>query len=56
VTKDVHVPDEIFSAVKAEFDRRLIVEATATIAAYNMVSRVLEALQIHSGDSVSMGE
>src|SRR5690242_10726415 len=32
MTRDVHVPDEVFAAVRAEFDdRRLIVELTATI-------------------------
>jgi len=29
---------------------KLVVELTATIAAYNMVSRFLEALQVHSHD------
>lgn len=52
MTRDVRVPDDVFSAVRAEFADRLLVEATATIAAYNMVSRVLEALQIHSQDRV----
>jgi alkylhydroperoxidase family enzyme len=54
MTRDVHVPDEVFAAVRAAFDdRRLIVELTATIAAYNMVSRFLEAMQIHSHDDVN---
>jgi AhpD family alkylhydroperoxidase len=53
MTRDIHVPDEIFAAVAAELgDPRLVVEAVATIAAYNMVSRFLEALQISSQDLV----
>lgn len=51
MTRNVRVPDDVFAAVRAAFDDRLIVELTATIAAYNMVSRFLEALQIHSGDA-----
>lgn len=52
MTRDIHVPDEVFEQVRREFDERSIVELTAIIAAYNMVSRFLEALQIHSHDSV----
>ncbi len=33
-------------AAKAHFDEREMVELTATIAAYNLVSRFLEAMQI----------
>lgn len=47
MTLDVQVPDAVFSAVRAWFDERTLVELTATIAAYNMVSRFLEALHIH---------
>lgn len=51
MTKHVHVSDEVFEAMRAQIlDERLIVELTATIGAYNMVSRFLEALQIHSHD------
>ena len=50
MTRDIHVPDPVFAAVRAEFDDRQLVELTATIASYNMVSRFLEALQIHSRD------
>ena len=48
MTRAVRVPDDVFAAVRAEFDDRLIVELTATVAAYNMVSRFLEALGIHA--------
>ena len=50
MTRDVQVRDEIFEAIQARFEPRQIVEVTATIATYNMVSRFLEALQIHSHD------
>jgi AhpD family alkylhydroperoxidase len=50
MTRDIHVSPEIFSAVKAVMTDRLLVELTATVGAYNMVSRFLEALQIHSHD------
>jgi AhpD family alkylhydroperoxidase len=50
MTKDIHVSPEVFTAVKAVLTDRLLVELTATVGAYNMVSRFLEALQIHSHD------
>jgi alkylhydroperoxidase family enzyme len=46
MTEDVHVPDEIFDALRPHFDARELTELTATIAAYNLVSRFLEAVQI----------
>ena len=46
MTRDVHVPDAIFAAVSKHFDARQIVELTATIAGYNLVSRFLEALKV----------
>ena len=50
MTKNIQVSPEIFAAVKAQLNDRLLVELTATVGAYNMVSRFLEALQIHSHD------
>lgn len=50
MTRDVHVPDAVFDAVRPHFAARELVELVATIAAYNMVSRFLEALAIHSDD------
>ena len=50
MTKKIQVPDEIYNRVAAFFDAQGMVELTATIAAYNMVSRFLEALQVHSHD------
>jgi alkylhydroperoxidase family enzyme len=49
MTRYVQVPTNVFQAVRDQFNDRLLVELTATIAAYNMVSRFLEALQIHAG-------
>lgn len=51
MTRQVQVDDEVFAAVAAHFAPQQLVELTATIAAYNMVSRFLEALQIHSHDT-----
>lgn len=50
MTLHVQVPDEVFAAVKPHFEAKQLVELTATIATYNMVSRFLEALQIHTTD------
>jgi AhpD family alkylhydroperoxidase len=52
MTREIRVPDRVFAGIRAAFDKRSIVELTATIAAYNMVSQLLEALQIHSHDPV----
>jgi len=46
MTRDVQVPDAIFEPLRAHFDTRALIELVATVAAYNMVSRLLEALQI----------
>ncbi len=51
MTRQIQVPEPVFAAVRAMLDDRLMVELTATVAAYNMVSRFLEALQIHSHDN-----
>jgi AhpD family alkylhydroperoxidase len=47
MTRDVQVPDALFERVKAAFDPAKRVELTTTIAAYNMVSRFLVALNVH---------
>ncbi|PLC54492.1 carboxymuconolactone decarboxylase [Pollutimonas nitritireducens] len=51
MTRNVQVSDEVFANVRSYFEPRQLVELTATVATYNMVSRFLEALQIHSGDA-----
>jgi AhpD family alkylhydroperoxidase len=50
MTRDVHVPQAVAQAVQQHFDHQQLVELTATVAAYNMVSRFLEAMQIHADD------
>ena len=46
MTRDVQVPDALFDPIAQHFDQRAVTEIVATIAAYNMVSRFLEALRI----------
>ena len=46
MTKTVTVPDGIFAELKACFSDKEVVEITATIAAYNCVSRFLVALDV----------
>ncbi|SDP32411.1 alkylhydroperoxidase AhpD family core domain-containing protein [Ralstonia sp. 25mfcol4.1] len=51
MTRDIQVPASVSEAIRQRFPHRQVVELTATIAAYNMVSRFLEALQVHSHDA-----
>jgi len=46
MTGKVQVGDAVFEPLRAHFDHRELVELVTTIAAYNMVSRFLEALRI----------
>ncbi len=46
MTRDIKVSDEVFEGVRAIYDDRQVMEITAVIAAYNLVSRFLVALQI----------
>jgi alkylhydroperoxidase family enzyme len=46
MTKEIHVPEHVFEPLKPHFDARELTELTTTIAAYNLVSRFIEALQI----------
>jgi alkylhydroperoxidase family enzyme len=50
MTRDIHVDDATWQIVRRQWDERAIVELVVTIASYNMVSRVLGALDIHSED------
>ena len=50
MTRDIHFDATLLAAVRERLGERGTVEAAATIAAYNMVSRFLEALQIHGDD------
>lgn len=46
MTKSVQVPDDVYHTISTLFNEKQIIEITALIAGYNMVSRFLEALQI----------
>ena len=50
MTRTIHVDPGVFADLRGHFDPRAIVELTATIGAYNMVSRFLEAIGIDSAD------
>ena len=52
MTRDVQVPAALMAEVQTLLGERQAVELVATIAGYNMVSRFLEALQIHSDDPI----
>ncbi|KAK2749668.1 hypothetical protein FQN57_005890 [Myotisia sp. PD_48] len=46
MTKTVKVSEEVFDELKALFNEKEVVEITATVAAYNCVSRFLVALDV----------
>ena len=46
MTRNIDVPEALMDRLKAKLDARGLVETVATVAAYNMVSRFLVALQI----------
>ncbi len=46
MTRDIRVADSVFRQVREFFPEREVVELTATIAGYNLVSRFLEAMAI----------
>jgi 4-carboxymuconolactone decarboxylase len=50
MTVHVTVPDVVFGAVREHFGERQVLELTVTVAAYNMVSRVLVALDVRAGE------
>ena len=50
MTKKVHVEKQLVDDLSGDFDHKELVELVATIAAYNMVSRFIEAFGIHSDD------
>lgn len=51
MTLNIQVPKDVYDAVDHLFNEQLVVEITATIATYNMVSRFLEALHIHTDNT-----
>jgi 4-carboxymuconolactone decarboxylase len=46
MTRDVTVGDEIYDALRQHYSDREIVELTVLIGAYNMLTRVLQALRV----------
>jgi len=46
MTSDIKVSDELMSRIQGHFDAQGTVELVATVAAYNMVSRLLVALNV----------
>lgn len=46
MTRHVSVPDHVFAELKKHFSEQEVVEVTATVAAYNCVSRFLVALDV----------
>jgi AhpD family alkylhydroperoxidase len=46
MTRDIEVPDELFSRVHLHYQGRQLLDLCITIGTYNMVSRVLVALHI----------
>jgi AhpD family alkylhydroperoxidase len=47
MTRDLRVPDALYAELDKAFDPKTLVELTATVAGYNMVSRFLIAMRIH---------
>ncbi len=47
MTKQVQVPAELLAEARKPFDHQDLAELTATAAGYNLVSRFLEAMQVH---------
>lgn len=46
MTRTIEVPDALWARLAARFDTRSLVELVTTVAAYNMVSRLLVALRV----------
>ena len=46
MTRRIVVPDELMGRIQQHFDAKGVVELVATVAAYNMVSRLLVALNV----------
>lgn len=46
MTREIVVPEELMGRIQQHFDPKGVVEVVATVAAYNMVSRLLVALNV----------
>jgi 4-carboxymuconolactone decarboxylase len=47
MTRDIDVSDGLYQELAKHFDAKTMLELTATVASYNMVSRFLIAMRIH---------
>lgn len=58
MTKEVEVDDAVFDALRGFLDDKGVMELTATVATYNMVSRFLVALNVaeKNGMEIKMPE
>jgi len=54
MTKDVKVPDEVFGNLRSHFSDQEVLEITAVVATYNMVSRFLVALDVGEKNSADI--
>jgi alkylhydroperoxidase family enzyme len=46
MTREIEVPDTVFTEVRNHFSERQVVELTMLIGAYNMLTRFLKALEV----------
>jgi 4-carboxymuconolactone decarboxylase len=53
MTRDIAVPDAVFAELRRHYSERQTVELTMLIGAYNMHTRVLQALQIDPEPAVA---
>ncbi|KAF5389390.1 hypothetical protein D9757_004284 [Collybiopsis confluens] len=54
ITKNVHVPDDVFDGLRAFLNDSQLVEATATTAGYNFISRFVVALNVDAKMDVAV--
>jgi AhpD family alkylhydroperoxidase len=52
MTRQVHVPDPVFDALRPQLSTAELIELVVTVAAYNMVARFLVALQVEPATAV----
>jgi 4-carboxymuconolactone decarboxylase len=48
MTREVGLPQPLFDSLRAQLSDRQVLELVVTVAAYNMVSRLVVALEISS--------
>lgn len=51
MTRDIRVGEAMVAALREHLDEGHVIELVVTVASYNMVSRVLEALKIDAADA-----